>query len=476
VTEPRVRNVSFGDCLWEPYPEYKDSGIEWLGEIPTHWETHRLKHVATINDDALPEDMDPDYEISYVDIGNVDATEGIVTQETYLFEDAPSRARRVVHDGDVIVSTVRTYLRAIAPIVNPEPNLIVSTGFAVIRPRYGLLSNFASYVLRAPYFVDHVVAESVGVSYPAINAWQLGTLRIGVPTEEEQQAIAGFLDRETAKIDSLVEKKERLIELLQEKRTALITHAVTKGLDPDVPIKDSGIEWLGEIPAHWEVKPLRHVIHGGLTNGLFKKKEFFGSGTLLVNVFDIYRRDFLVDKSTLERVQSTDTEVTQYGVLDGDIFFVRSSLKLDGIGRSATIKRGTEPVVFECHLVRARPIATVADSRFLINYLNSGYGSQRIISLANTVTMSTVGQDSIKGLSILTPPLPEQQAIADYLDRETAKIDTLIAKVGEAIERLKEYRTALISAAVTGKIDVRRPVKYGGMGGAGYDSGLSMRG
>jgi len=191
------------------YTETKDSGIEWLGAIPAHWETLRLKHIATINNEALPEDTDPDYEISYVDIGNVHATEGIVTQETYRFEDAPSRARRVVRDGDVIISTVRTYLRAIAPIVDPEANLTVSTGFAVIRPRSGLRSGFASYALRAPHFVDHVVAESVGVSYPAINAWQLGTLRIGVPTEEEQQAIVDFLDRETGKIDVLVEKKER---------------------------------------------------------------------------------------------------------------------------------------------------------------------------------------------------------------------------------------------------------------------------
>ena len=235
------------------YPEYKDSGVEWLGEIPGHWDVERLKYLATLNDEALPESTDPSFEMTYIDIGSVDAVAGITETEVVVFKKAPSRARRVVRDGDVIVSTVRTYLRAIAAIHAPESGLIVSTGFAVLRPRR-LESSFASYALRAPHFVEQVVANSVGVSYPAINASTLTCFSIPYPEVDEQRAIADFLDHETAKIDALVARKERLIELLQEKRTALITRAVTRGLDPNVPMKDSGVEWLGEIPAHWEVK------------------------------------------------------------------------------------------------------------------------------------------------------------------------------------------------------------------------------
>ena len=216
---------------FKPYPFYKDSGIEWLGEIPAHWNVKRLKRLATINDEVLPETTDPDFEISYVDIGSIDSTDGITHRETYVFANAPSRARRIVRQGDVIVSTVRTYLRAIAPIVYPEPNLIVSTGFAVIRPRTGLTTRFSAYALESPYFVERVVAHSVGVSYPAINASELGTFPIAVPPEVEQCTIADFLDRETAKIDALIAKIEEAIKLLKEYRTALIAAAVTGKID-----------------------------------------------------------------------------------------------------------------------------------------------------------------------------------------------------------------------------------------------------
>ena len=243
---------------YQPYAEYKDSGVEWLGAIPKHWAVERLKYLATLNDEALAESTDPNLEINYVDIGSVDPVVGITEVEPVSFANAPSRARRVVREGDVIVSTVRTYLRAITAIEAPETNLIVSTGFAVLRPRR-IASSFASYALRSPYFVERVVSNSVGVSYPAINADSLSCFPIACPDMNEQHAIADFLDRETAKIDALVAKKERLIELLQEKRTALITRTVTRGLDPNSPMKDSGVKWLGKIPVHWKAQRTKSV-------------------------------------------------------------------------------------------------------------------------------------------------------------------------------------------------------------------------
>ncbi|MDP9203119.1 MAG: restriction endonuclease subunit S, partial [Gemmatimonadota bacterium] len=243
---------------FRPYEEYKDSGVDWLNRVPRHWEVKRLKYLATVNDETLSEAADPNLEITYVDISSIDAVAGITSKETLVFDKAPSRARRVVRHGDVIVSTVRTYLRAIAPIQDPEPNLIVSTGFAVIRPR-DLDTTFAAYALRASYFVERVLADSAGVSYPAINSSALACFPITYPEINEQRAIAAFLNREMAKIDALVAKKERLIELLQEQRASLITRAVTKGLDPNAPMKDSGVEWLGEIPSRWQVKRLWHL-------------------------------------------------------------------------------------------------------------------------------------------------------------------------------------------------------------------------
>jgi type I restriction enzyme S subunit len=194
------------------------------------WTSKRLKYISTINDEALPETTDPEYELLYVDIGSVDATEGIQKKEPMVFETAPSRARRVVRDGDTIVSTVRTYLRAVAPIRNPEPNLIVSTGFAVVRPE-GIDPHYLAYSLRSSYFIETVVSRSVGVSYPAINPTDISCIEISLPPIAEQQTIACFLDAKTAEIDELIAKKRQLIDKLTEYRQALITSAVTRKID-----------------------------------------------------------------------------------------------------------------------------------------------------------------------------------------------------------------------------------------------------
>src|SRR5690554_2797633 len=223
-------------------------------------EKRRLKYVATINDESLAETTEPDCELKYIDIGNVDSHGTVHNVVTYKFEDAPSRARRIARHGDVIVSTVRTYLQAIAPIENPPENLIVSTGFAVIRPNGNIFdARFCKYALREKQFLWEVERRSVGVSYPAINTSDLADIRVSLPDIETQRLIADYLDRETARIDALVAEKEKMLALLEEKRAALISRAVTRGLDPNVPLKPSGLDWLGDIPAHWETKKIKHI-------------------------------------------------------------------------------------------------------------------------------------------------------------------------------------------------------------------------
>jgi len=229
--------------LYTPYKKYKAINCTWLKEIPEHWAIKRIKNVATHNDDALDEKTDPDFEIDYVDISSVTLTGGVEKSEVMLFEKAPSRARRRVQDGDIIVSTVRTYLKAIAPICKPPENMIVSTGFAVIRPKETLHSGFAGYLLQSNGFVGEVVANSVGVSYPAINASDLVRIEAVEPPFDEQAIIARFLDFKVAQIDSLIrsmggsveteknEKKKSMVSLLQEYRSALITNAVTGKID-----------------------------------------------------------------------------------------------------------------------------------------------------------------------------------------------------------------------------------------------------
>jgi len=258
---------------WQLYPTYKDSGVEWLGAIPEHWKVKKLKNVAFINLDTLNEDIQPDYLLTYIDIGNVTSDGSILETQEFQFKQAPSRARRKVKNGDTIISTVRTYLRAISLIKDPPENLIVSTGFAVLSPRAEIDSRFLFRFVQSSEFVEKVVAHSEGVGYPAINPSKLACLPIWLPPLPEQQKIAQFLDQETSKIDNLITKKERLIKLLKEKRTALISHAVTKGLNPDVPMKDSGVEWLGEIPEHWEIVPLRSVLEQRIEYNIGRKTE-----------------------------------------------------------------------------------------------------------------------------------------------------------------------------------------------------------
>jgi type I restriction enzyme S subunit len=194
--------------------------------VPEHWEVKAIKFVCSINDNSLPETTEPEFEMNYVDIGSIDKTKGIVKIEKMVFDEAPTRARRIVKDGDIIVSTVRTYLRAIAPIVNPENNLIVSTGFAVVRPQR-IESGYLSFLFRSQYFVEKVVSMSVGVSYPAINSSTLTSIKIPIPSKEEQMLITQNLNLEIGSIDKLSFLVENNIEKLKEYKTALISAAVT---------------------------------------------------------------------------------------------------------------------------------------------------------------------------------------------------------------------------------------------------------
>ncbi|MCW7555907.1 restriction endonuclease subunit S [Endozoicomonas gorgoniicola] len=210
----------------------KDSGVEWLGEVPSGWNVRRLKFVASYNDEALPDTTEPDYEIEYIDISSVSSVEGIKYTEVMFFEDAPSRARRVVQNGDTVISTVRTYLKAIAHIENAPDNLIASTGFAVIRPSEDIHPRFLAYALENQGFVDAVVSESVGVSYPAINATDLVCLPVTYPDDySEQKRVVDFLDHKISQLDTLIAEKQRMIDKLNEYRTALITAAVTGKID-----------------------------------------------------------------------------------------------------------------------------------------------------------------------------------------------------------------------------------------------------
>lgn len=434
---------------YKAYPEYKDSGVEWLGGVPKHWSAKSLKFLCTFNDQVISESAGHDYEIEYVDIGSVNSSQGITKTETMLLSKAPSRARRLVKDGDVIISTVRTYLEAISPIINPPENMVVSTGFAVIRPSIGLNHAFAAYCLRASGFIKEVVARSVGVSYPAINASDLVNIPVPNMPLTEQLRIANFLDHETAKIDNLIEKQQQLIELLKEKRQAVISHAVTNGLNPDVPMKDSGVEWLGSIPKHWLCTKIKYVAI--LTPKKSSVNFKINNECTFIPMEKLKRNSLVTDESKLIR-----------DVISGYTYFEDDDLLLAKVtpcfeNKNIAVARGlVNSIGFgSTEIYVLRPTEKIRVNYLLYRLQEDNFIRAATGAMTGAGGLKRVPSDFLLNYPIAIPPKSEMDAIVDYLNAQEVHYDLMERNAKQAVQLLKERRTALISAAVTGKIDVR---------------------
>lgn len=442
------------------YAAYKEfSPPRWPGTqpVPVGWEVRRLKFAATCNDDVLAETTDPEYEMTYVDISSVNLIEGITTVELLSFDGAPSRARRIVRDGDTIISTVRTYLKAIAAIEAPPANMIVSTGFAVVRPLEIVDSSFLGYALQGTGFIDAVVANSTGVSYPAINPTVLVCLPFGYPKDKkEQQQIAAFLDWKTGQIDALIARKQELLERLKENRTAVITQAVTRGLDPTAPFRESGIPWLGQVPDHWEVKRLRFAverIEQGWSPQCDNQPADDGCwGVMKVGCVNGDTFDPLENKALPPDVEAKE----HYELQSGDIIISRANTR-ELLGSAAIVPANVRPKLLLCDkLYRVTPPAEL-DKEFLTYYLRTPIARFQYEREATGASdsMQNIGQDTIKNLVVTLPPLAEQNAICQRVRKSVLRLDELKTAAVSAIARLTEYRAALITVATTGKIDVR---------------------
>ncbi|MFM5840365.1 MULTISPECIES: restriction endonuclease subunit S [Aeromonas] len=435
---------------YRPYPEYKVSGVEWLQLCPSSWETKALKYIVSCNDEVLSESTDPDMEFEYIDIGGVSSSEGITRTESMRFSGSPSRARRIVRQGDIIVSTVRTYLEAIAPISLEFDGKIASTGFAVLRPKY-LLSGFAQYALRARHFIDSVVARSTGVSYPAINSSELIDIKIVVPSWKEQQTIAAFLDYETARIDRLITLQQRLIELLKEKRQAVISHAVTKGLNPDAPMKDSGVEWLGQIPDHWLSNRVGWCCQVG--NGCTPSRDnmdYWSEGTYPWLNSGKVNDGYIISAEQFVTVTALK-ECSLPKVPAGSIVMAITG---EGKTRGSVAMTGIDTTLSQ-HLAFITVTSTKISPMYLCIWLESQYQRIRFESEGWGSTKAAITCSDIKSYPLPEPPLNEQSKIVEYVGERSKTFDLLIQKSESMISVLQERRTALISAAVTGKIDLR---------------------
>ena len=443
---------------YQAYEKYKDSGVEWLGKIPDHWKRSVFRYYFDIQLGKMLQNesqSEHDEEISYLKAIHIRWDKVNIDDLPKMWTSPREKEKYSVKNGDLLISEGGEVGRT-ALLKDLQEDCIIQNAAHRVRPLSQSKVEYLNYLMR--HIADtkwfDILCNKSTIAH--LTSEKLGALPLPLPPLDEQEMIANFLDRKTKQIDDLIAKKEAILAKLDEKRSAIISHAVTKGLDLTVPMKDSGIEWLGVIPKHWEINRLRHILKEQLVNGIFKKRDSWGKGNPIVNVFDVFIESNIVDIETLDRVECEEDELSKYSALYGDFFFVRSSLKLEGIGQSATVLESPEPVVFECHLIRGRPNLSLVDAKFLIAYLNCHFTRSFLVSKANQVTMATIDQNKFKDVHIPTPTLDEQKTISKYLEQKTAEIDLQKAKVQEAIERLKEYRTALITNAVTGKIDVRQ--------------------
>ena len=410
----------------------------------SNFERRRLKYAATINDETLSEETDADYELQYVDISNVDSFGNTRKIATYPFADAPTRARRRVRDGDVIISCVRTYLQAIAPIQAPPDNLIVSTGFAVVRPRAGVLNAaFGRYALREPAFLAEVEMRSVGVSYPAVNASDLGDIPVHLPPEPNQRAIADYLDREMARLDALVAAKEWALGLLAEKRRALITRAVTRGLDPSAPLRDSGIPWLGEIPERWHTERARW---------LFRERDE-RSDTGEEELLTVSHLTGVTPRSEKDVNMFEAATTAGYKIcLSGDLVVNTLWAWMGAMGVAP--QNGIVSPAYNVY----EP-GPLLDPDYVDALVRLPVFAQDVARYSKGVWSSRLRlyPEGFFAVSIPVPPLSEQRDIVTHIANQTLKLDQLRAATERTTSLLKERRATLIAAAVTGQIAVDQP-------------------
>ncbi|SLM31624.1 Type I restriction enzyme, S subunit [Desulfamplus magnetovallimortis] len=428
---------------YQRYPEYKDSGVKWFGKIPIGWLPSRLKYIANINMGQSPSSDDCNKDGKGRPFLQGNAEFGVEYPEPQNYCDVSKKVAKV---GDLLFS-----VRAPVGALNIADQAYgIARGLCSIAVSNEIYRRYLWWLI--PTLRKELDTVSTGSTFEAVSAEQIRNVICYYPILADQHQIANFLDHETAKIDTLIEKQQQLISLLKEKRQAVISHAVTKGLNPDAPMKDSGLEWLGEVPEHWEVKCLRHI--GICQNGINIGAEFFGTGYPFVSYSDVYNNRVLPE-SVSGLVQSKDADWNAYSVRSGDVFFTRTSETIDEIGFASTCKKTINKATFAGFLIRFRPNRGEIVDKFSTHYFGNSLLRAFFIKEMNLVTRASLSQDLLKKLPVLLPPREEQIAIAEYLDDRVRVYAGLITKSHLMVELLQERRTALISSAVTGKIDVR---------------------
>lgn len=424
---------------YKAYPEYKDSGVEWFEYIPRNWLVSRLKFSSLINMGQSPNSDDCNIDgvgLAFLQ-GNAEFGDKHPTEKQFC-----PVSKKVAKTGELLFS-----VRAPVGALNiADKDYGIGRGLCSIKNKFNVAPQFLWWLL--PAYKNQFDAVSTGSTFEAVSAEQVGNLAFGLPSHDEQQKIANFLDHETAKIDTLITKQEKLIELLKEKRQTVISHAVTKGLNPDAPMKDSGVEWLGEVPEHWGVASIRRFLLEH-RQGYYTTEPYIDDGVKLLRITDL--RDLgEVSTDNCPKVPE-HSALSNYYLKEGDVVFARTG----GAGSFGVIPKISETVAYASYLIRFR---------FIPEHFNTDY--QRFMLIADSFQFAVksnihggvnqnIHAEDIKDTFVCCPPLKEQQNILKFLNDKCVNYNLLIDKAVSAIELMVERKTALISAAVTGKVDVR---------------------
>ncbi|MBJ7374400.1 MAG: restriction endonuclease subunit S [Pseudomonas sp.] len=439
------------------YPAYKDSGVEWLGEVPEHWMLMPIKHLALLNPRKSGFAGDTNQLCSFVPM------EKLKTGVVQLDEERPIEevigGYTYFEDGDVLQAKVTPCFENMNVAI--AKGLTNGIGFGsseinVLRPCKGVNTEYLFYRVQEGSYMSFCTSSMIGAGgLKRVPTDVINNFKIAAPELFEQIQIARFLDHETARIDALIEEQQRLIQLLKEKRQAVISHAVTKGLDPTVPMKDSGVEWLGKVPAHWNVTRSKFVFR--LVSGYAFKSEFFqknGDGEKVLitpGSFDELGKLYFSEKST---VQYEGEWQSQFELKVGDLVMVLTDLSYKKLilGRAAFVERDDA-------LLNQRIAKVIITPKVKDNYLwfviNSDVMREQLKLTASGATVFHTSPEKVGDCWMALPPEKEQLEITAFIEKFHFKLDKLIQQVIDTINLLSERRTALISAAVTGKIDVR---------------------
>ena len=439
------------------HPTYKDSGIEWIGEIPEHWNRTALKRVVKIKITDGPHET-PEFIESGIPFisaegiknGKVDFNfkRGYISEEVHMIYSKKCKPEK----GDVFIVKSGSTTGKVA-YVDTDIEFNIWSPIALVRPGNKFNGKYLFYFCGSECFQKQIQLFWSFGTQPNIGMGVLENLFIAFPSNKEQTTIANFLDHKTAQIDQSIEKQRALIELLQEQRAAIINEAVTKGINPNVPMKDSGIEWIGEIPAHWEVKRLKYCARflGGYA---FSSVDFQDHGIQLIKIGNLYQNQLSLERSPTFLPESFLLEYEDYVVSNNDILMsLTGTLGKRDYGYAILINSHNK------YLLNQRVGKLTFDSKvstsFAIHLLQSEAYLNQLFLLPSGTKQGNFNSEQILSVKMGIPLLEEQQQIVQYIETETTRIDQEIAATQKEIELLGEYRQALIAEAVTGKIDVR---------------------